>query len=151
MTESRPKIVITSGYFDPLHIGHMRLIEKCSSLGDILIVIVNTDRQAINKKGYVFYPLKDRIQLIKPLLEKWDIVVPSRDSDGSVCKTIKYIYNGYIKNRKVDVIFAKGGDRTAKNIPELKLCNQLGIECVFGVGGKKIRSSSESVKNAYHK
>ncbi len=73
-------IVATSGYFDPLHVGHIECFEKAKALGDKLIVIVNTDEQAIMKKGFVFMPLKERMKIIESL-KMVDKVIPSIDKD----------------------------------------------------------------------
>ena len=126
------KIVVTSGYFDPLHVGHLECLELAKHLGDKLIVIVNSDLQAKLKKGKSFMKEDDRMRIILAL-ECVDEVFLSIDKDKSQCKSLKYL--------KPD-IFAKGGDRMSDEIPESKVCRELGIEIVDGLG-KKIRSSSE--------
>ena len=126
------KIVATSGYFDPLHVGHLESLELAKQLGDKLIVIVNSDLQAKLKKGRSFMKQEDRIKIISAL-KCVDEVFLSIDKDKTQCKSLKYL--------KPD-IFAKGGDRMSNEIPESKICIELGIEIVDGLG-KKIRSSSE--------
>jgi len=126
------KIVATSGYFDPLHVGHLECLELAKQLGDKLIVIVNSDLQAKLKKGKSFMNQEDRMKIISAL-KCVDDVFLSIDKDKSQCESLRYL--------KPD-IFAKGGDRMSDEIPEAKVCRELGIEIVDGLG-KKIRSSSE--------
>ena len=126
------KIVVTSGYFDPLHIGHIECLELARQLGDKLIVIINNDLQAKLKKGKSFMNEKDRMKIISAL-RCVDEVFLSIDKDKTQCESLKYL--------KPD-IFAKGGDRTSREIPESKVCKELGIKIIDGLG-KKIRSSSK--------
>ena len=126
------KIVVSSGYFDPLHVGHLECLELAKQLGDKLIVIVNSDLQAKLKKGESFMKEEDRMKIISAL-KCVDEVFLSIDKDKTQCKSLSYL--------KPD-IFAKGGDRISNEIPESKICIELGIEIVDGLG-KKIRSSSE--------
>jgi D-beta-D-heptose 7-phosphate kinase/D-beta-D-heptose 1-phosphate adenosyltransferase len=131
-------IVAASGGFDPLHVGHVRYLKAAKELGDQLIVILNTDEWLVKKKGYVFMKYEEREEILLAL-ECVDKVVPQVDLDETVnMSLIKYIPH----------IFAKGGDRTADNIPELDTCKKLGIKTVFGVGGNKAQSSSELVKKS---
>jgi D-beta-D-heptose 7-phosphate kinase/D-beta-D-heptose 1-phosphate adenosyltransferase len=124
------KIVVASGYFDPLHSGHVEYLQKSKQLGDVLIVIVNNDRQAQLKKGNVFMSCKERIQIVRALACV-DCVVESIDEDRSVCRSIAMLHPH---------IFAKGGDQTIGTIPELDICNQLGVTITDGLGNK-IQSS----------
>ena len=126
------KIVTTSGYFDPLHIGHIECLELAKGLGDKLIVIINNDLQAKLKKGKSFMSEEDRMKIVSSL-RCVDEVFLSIDKDKTQCKTLRYL--------KPD-IFAKGGDRMKEEIPESKVCKELGIKIVDGLG-EKIRSSSE--------
>jgi D-beta-D-heptose 7-phosphate kinase/D-beta-D-heptose 1-phosphate adenosyltransferase len=128
------KKVAVSGYFDPLHVGHLDLFENARQLGDYLIVIVNTDEQARQKKGYVFMSCEDRMRIVSAI-KGVDEVVKSVDTDRTICKTLERV--------KPD-IFANGGDRHNKEIPESKVCQEYGIEIVDGLGAK-IRSSSDLV------
>jgi len=128
-------IVAASGYFDPLHVGHIENLQLAKKLGGKLIVIVNNDKQAILKKGYEFMPFKERMEIVKAL-RCVDEVYPSIDTDRSVCKSLEAV--------KPD-IFAKGGNRGSKEIPEGEVCRRLGIKIVDGLG-KKIQSSSELVQ-----
>tara|TARA_Y100000996_G_scaffold345952_1_gene283995 strand:- start:164 stop:571 length:408 start_codon:yes stop_codon:yes gene_type:complete len=126
------KVVVTSGYFDPLHVGHLECLELAKQLGDRLIVIVNSDLQAKLKKGKSFMIENDRMKIISAL-KCVDEVFLSIDKDKTQCKSLEYL--------KPD-IFAKGGDRMSDEIPESNICHQLGIQIVDGLGDK-IRSSSE--------
>ena len=126
------KTVVTSGYFDPLHIGHIECLELAKQLGDRLIVIVNNDLQAKLKKGKSFMNEKDRMKIISSL-KCVDDVFLSIDKDKTQCESLKYLKPN---------IFAKGGDRISNEIPESKICAELGIEIIDGLG-EKIRSSSK--------
>lgn len=129
------KIVAASGYFNPLHSGHVEYLEKAKSLGDKLIVIVNSDHQRALKQSKVFM-LEDERMLIVAALRCVDEVILSIDTDATVCDTLRMI--------KPD-IFAKGGDRFAGEIPEAKVCHELGIQMIDGLG-EKIQSSSWLLK-----
>lgn len=129
------KTVVVSGYFDPVHVGHLELFENAKALGDKLIVIMNSDFQAGLKKGKAFMPETER----KRLLEAFSVVdevVLSIDDDRSICKTLEMV---------APDVFANGGDRFNSEVPEFEVCNRLGIEIVDGLGDK-IQSSSELVK-----
>lgn len=127
------KVVCVSGFFNPLHIGHIRMFNEARKMGDRLIVIVNSDLQVGIKGSKLFMNEDDRAEIISNL-ESVDKAVISIDTDGSVCKTLEWLS---------PKIFANGGDRKADNIPEDKICEDLGIKMIFGVGGDKIRNSSD--------
>ncbi len=136
-TESlKPLIVAVSGYFDPLHIGHLELFGRAKSLGDFLVVIVNNDEQVKLKRNgkEPFMKQEDRVHLIEAI-GFVDKVVLSIDKDNSVCETLKLL--------KPD-IFAQGGDRYFEEVPETSACNEIGIKMVQGLGAK-IRASSEII------
>ena len=135
------KTVVVSGYWDPPHVGHLRLFQAAKKLGDILIVIINNDEQQRMKGSIPFMPLIDRIELLHGL-KAVDIVMESVDNDTTVCRTLEAI--------RPDV-FANGGDRNEENVPEDAICAKLGIKMLYGVGGGKIRSSSELIKNVREK
>ncbi len=125
-------VVATSGYFNPLHIGHLRCLQAAKKLGTKLVVIINSDDQVRVKGSAAFMPEKERMEIVKAL-KPVDEIVLSVDKDLTVCKSLELV--------KPD-IFAKGGDRTLDNIPEVPVCEKLGIKMVFGVGGGKVQSSS---------
>ncbi|MEK7514329.1 MAG: adenylyltransferase/cytidyltransferase family protein [Patescibacteria group bacterium] len=131
------KVVVVSGGFDPLHVGHVRMFKEAKTLGDKLIIVLNNDNWLKKKKGFVFMSEEERKELLSHI--KWidEIVLSNHTADTediSVCSELRIIKPH---------IFAKGGDRTIDNIPEVALCNELGIEMVFNVGfGGKVQSSS---------
>jgi len=127
--------VAVSGYFDPLHIGHIEYMKLSKELGDELIVIINNDKQAILKKGRSFMNESERMEIVKNL-RFVDKVFLSIDEDASVCKTLAMI--------KPD-IFTNGGDRHNSEIPEARVCRELGIELREGMG-EKIQASSDLIK-----
>lgn len=133
-------VVATSGYFDPIHAGHIELLEKAKALGDKLIVILNTDEQAIMKKGFVFMPFDERKKIVESL-KFVDEVIGSIDDDQTQCKTLEKLKPN---------IFAKGGDRNSGNIPEKEICDKAGIKIVDGLG-EKIQSSSHLIKKSREK
>ena len=125
------KIVIVSGFFNPLHGGHLDMIEAAALMGDKLIVIVNNDVQQIIKKDKVILSEQNRARLIGAL-RVVDEVVISIDEDPTVIKSLQMIA---IQHPDDKLIFANGGDRdSTKVIPETKVCNDYNIEMVFGVG-----------------
>ena len=126
------KVVAVSGYFDPIHVGHLEYLKMAKNLGDKLIVIVNSDYQAGLKKGTSFMPEDDRLEIVKSL-RCVDEVFLSIDKDKSICKSLEYL--------KPD-IFANGGDRSLNEIPETAVMEKYNIEMIDGLG-MKIRSSSQ--------
>ena len=124
--------VAVSGYFDPIHVGHLEYLQLAKKLGDKLIVIINNNFQAKLKKGSTFMDEKDRMEIVAAL-RCVDEVFLSIDEDKSVCKSLEYI--------KPD-IFANGGDRSLEEIPETAVMKKYNIKTVDGLG-LKIRSSSD--------
>lgn len=125
------KIVVASGYFDVLHVGHIEYLERSKALGDQLIVIVNNDTQAILKKGKPFMPCAERIKIIRSL-KCVDFAIESIDTDRTVCKTLAILHPH---------IFTNGGDQNNNTIPERVICEELEIQLTDGLGDK-IQSSS---------
>ncbi len=138
-SRNNSRIILASGHFDPIHIGHCEYLEKARKLGSRLIVIVNNDTQAFKKKGYVFMPQEDRVQIVRSLRCVSDAFI-SVDEDESVRLSITRA------RRKYGAIyaFAKGGDRYAREIPEAQICKDYGIRIIDGLGDK-LRSSSALV------
>jgi len=128
----KEKIIAVSGYFDPIHIGHLEYLKLAKQLGGKLIVILNNDFQCALKKGRSFMNQEERTAVLKAI-KYVDEVFISIDKDTSVCKSLEAI--------KPD-IFAKGGDRFSYEVPEAKVCQKLGIKIIDGLG-KKIQSSSK--------
>jgi len=134
------KIVAVSGYFDPIHRGHIEYIQLAKKLGDKLIVILNNNKQCEIKKGKAFMPVDDKKAILEAI-QHVDEVFVSIDKDRSVCKSIEAVHELFGVN-----VFANGGDRKSLNdVPEYPICQELGIEMIDGLG-KKIQSSSELVK-----
>ncbi len=135
--------VAVSGGFDPLHIGHVRMFREARKLGDRLLVIMNNDHWLRMKKGFVFMPQKERAEIIRhlPFVDKVVFTDHKKDDeDRSVSRTLANIR---------PTVFANGGDRVSKNVPEVSVCRELGIKMVFNVGvGGKVQSSSWMVNAA---
>ena len=134
----KEKVVIVSGYFDPLHVGHLEYFKMAKELGDTLVVILNNRKQALLKKGDEFMDEKDRMEIIFHL-DMVDEVLLSSDEDASVCKSLEMVAQF---KPMAELIFCKGGDRHFGEVPEADLCRKIGIKMVDGLG-EKIRSSSD--------
>ena len=131
------KTICVSGGFDPVHIGHLRMMREASQYGQV-IAIVNSDEWLMRKKGYIFMPFKERCEII----EGFGCVTGTshvEDGDNTVCEALARLKPDY---------FANGGDRQTNNTPEMELCKVLGIEMVWNVGGGKIQSSSTLVNDS---
>ena len=126
------KKVAISGYFDPIHVGHIEYIKTAKKLGDWLVVIVNNNHQCNLKKGKYFMDEKDRVVILENIKDI-DEVFLSVDKDKTVCKSLELL--------KPD-IFANGGDRKNYEIPESSTCSKYNIEIIDGLGDR-IRSSSD--------
>ena len=131
------KIIINSGYFDPLHVGHLECMELSKKLGNKLVIILNNDFQCELKKGRAFMPQEERKKIVESL-KFVDEVFVSIDKDKGVCESIKAVAEKYKGN---EIIFAKGGDRFSDEVPEAKVCKEFKIKIVDNLG-KKIQSSS---------
>ena len=134
----RKKAVIVSGYFNPLHKGHLELFEKAKEQGDLLIVIVNNDLQRELKGSKFFQDQDERIEIIREL-NMVDMAWISIDKDSTQNETLKLMVNKFYGSMKL--AFANGGDQTNDTIPEKDICNQFNIELIDGLGDK-IQSSS---------
>ncbi len=132
------RAIIVSGYFNPLHKGHLEYFNMAKSKGDTLIVIVNSDYQR-KLKGSNEFMLEDERVLIIKALTVTDFVFLSTDKDRTVCKSLEEIYNIY--SQSFELFFANGGDQDNKTIPEVEVCKNLGIKLLDGLGSK-IQSSS---------
>jgi len=137
------KATIVSGYFNPLHRGHLELFEKASEQGDLLIVIVNSDLQRELKGSKEFQTEDERIAIIRAL-QLVDIAYISIDTDKTQVETLKMIYRKFGDALKLS--FANGGDQNNDTIPERSICEGLNINLVDGLG-EKIQSSSWLLKN----
>ena len=128
------KIIAVSGGFDPIHMGHIRMIREAAKLGDV-VVILNSDDWLKRKKSYSFMPWEQRAEIIQEFASV-EIVSSFDDSDDTACAAIQ-------KFRPA--AFANGGDRYESNTPEMDVCNELGIEMLWNIGGEKEQSSSALV------
>ena len=135
-------IVIISGYFNPVHIGHIKLIKAARKFGDYLIAVVNNDKQQILKKGKIIMEENERLEIVKAIGDV-DEVFLSVDEDETQCQTLEALAEKY-KGHKI--IFANGGDRNSeKAIPETTTCEENNIEMIFGVGGDDKPNSSSNI------
>ena len=150
-SNQRP-IYMTSGGFDPLHIGHVRCIKATVAraqnkdihpwqMKGIVVVVVNADSFLQRKKGYAFMPLEERMEIIDAIDGVDYVVSWETDGDQTVCGAIEILKPTY---------FTKGGDRfDASTIPEWDICQKINCEIITGVGvGGKVQSSSELVERA---
>lgn len=128
------KIVATSGFFDPIHPGHISCIRESKKFGDILVVIVNGDNQCITKKGKPFIPAKDRAYIVDSLKDVDYVVIYDHASKYDCCEALEIIK---------PKVFTKGGDRdTAKKVPEAEIVESYGGVVQYNVGDPKVWSSS---------
>jgi len=127
--------VLVSGGIDPLHVGHLRLLEDASLYGNVFVAL-NSDEWLMRKKGYCFMTWEERAEILRGLtcVKK---IVRVDDSDDTVCEVLRRLVPDY---------FGNGGDRTEFNTPEKQLCKELGIKMLWGLGGGKIQSSSDLVE-----
>ncbi len=132
------KAIIVSGYFNPLHKGHLEYLNQSKAIADKLIVIVNNDHQRALKGSKAFQDQEERVIIISNL-KAVDEVVLSIDQDRTVCDTIRHISEKFGKD--CDLAFANGGDQSNETIPEVSVCEELGITLLDGLG-EKIQSSS---------
>ena len=133
---SNNKTIVISGGMDPVHIGHVKMIKAAAELGRV-IVVLNSDEWLVRKKGYAFMSFEERkylLENIKGVSEVSDV----DDSDGTVCEALQRL--------KPDM-FGNGGDRTSDNTPEKEVCLDNGIQMVWNLGGEKIQSSSDLVRD----
>lgn len=136
------RTIITSGYFNPLHTGHISYLNEAKKLGDRLIVVVNNDDQVKLKGSKPFMEEQERLKIIENL-KCVDIAIISKSSDKSVCEDLRNIRVFFPYD---ELVFAKGGDRTIDNIPEVETCRENNINMSFGIGCEKTTSSSDILK-----
>jgi len=137
-------MVVTSGGFDPLHVGHLRCLQETAKIAashktlwpSKVVVIVNGDGFLVRKKGQPFMPHRERMQIVDAI-QGVDFVVGWDDGSQTVCGAIEILHPD---------IFTKGGDRDDPDkIPEWQICQKLGCRVEFGVGGGKVQSSSDLI------
>ena len=132
------KIIIVSGYFNPVHKGHLEYFINAKAQGDLLFVIVNSDHQRELKGSKEFQKEDERLFIVQHIKEV-DQAFLSIDMDRTVCRTLEYLHQQF--GSKFRLAFANGGDQTNQSIPEASICQTLGIEMIDGLG-EKIQSSS---------
>ncbi len=139
------KVVIVSGFFNPLHGGHIDMIEGAKELGDKLIVVVNNDEQQLVKKEQIILNEANRLRLLRAL-RAVDEVMLAIDEDMTVCASLAHIARQHPGD---ELVFANGGDRqSVADIPETEVCEKNNIEMVFGVGGDNKADSSTRINQA---
>ena len=134
----KKKAIIISGYFNPIHKGHLEYINNAKAIAEELIVIVNNDKQRILKNSTEFQLEKERLIIVSNI-RAVDKVILSVDEDRTVCQTIQKIAQEF--GSVYDLAFANGGDQDNTTIPERKICKEMGIALLDGLGDK-IQSSS---------
>jgi len=142
---SKPTLVIVSGYFGPIHVGHLDMIEAGAAAGDELMVIVNNNAQQIMKKGKVVIDEADRLRIVKAL-RVVDHAMVALDQDGTVCASLAAIADQFPNHQ---LVFGNGGDDRRNNaeVPESAVCAERNITMVFGMGGaNKADSSSRLIE-----
>ena len=139
---SKQKGIIVSGYFNPLHKGHIEYINTAKNLAEVLFVIVNNDHQRALKNSKEFQKEDERLFIVENI-KSVDIAVLSIDVDRTVCATLNMIHERYANT--YDLAFANGGDQNNESIPEVPTCQNLNIELIDGLGDK-IQSSSWLLK-----
>uniref|UniRef100_UPI004048B673 adenylyltransferase/cytidyltransferase family protein n=1 Tax=Algoriphagus sp. TaxID=1872435 RepID=UPI004048B673 len=139
----KPKIIIVSGYFNPIHKGHLEYFIHAKSKGDLLFVIVNSDYQRALKGSKEFQEEDERLFIVQHIKEV-DRAFLSIDQDRTVCKTLEMLHSQFGGSHQL--AFANGGDQNNNSIPEVPICQELGIELIDGLGDK-IQSSSWLLKN----
>ena len=141
------KRIIVSGYFNPLHGGHLDMIEAAEAMGDHVIVIVNNDAQQLLKKGKIILDQENRARLLNALQHVHEVVI-AVDNDPTVIETLKQIRSMYPED---ELVFANGGDRDGERVvPETEICEKLHIVMKFGVGSESVvkRDSSSRINQA---
>jgi cytidyltransferase-like protein len=131
------RVVIVTGGFDPIHSGHISYIRAARELGDYLVVGVNTDSWLKRKKGRAFLPWHERATIVESI-KGVDMMLAFDDSDDSAKDCIRQVREAF---PNTTIVFANGGDRTRKNIPEMDIADD-NIEFHFGVGGDFKKNSS---------
>ena len=140
---NKKKGIIVSGYFNPIHKGHIEYFNQAKALADELFVIVNNDSQRILKGSTEFQKEQERIFIVSNI-KSVDHCILSIDKDRTVIKTIEKISQDF--GKEYDLNFANGGDQNNNTIPERPICDQMGISLIDGLGDK-IQSSSWLLDN----
>ncbi|MFV0258802.1 MAG: adenylyltransferase/cytidyltransferase family protein [Acidimicrobiales bacterium] len=138
----RPTVNIVSGFFSPIHAGHLDMIEAAAETADVLVVIVNNNEQQMIKKGQIIMDEQDRLRIVRALRAVDDAVL-AVDTDRTVSESLRMVASKYPDHH---LVFANGGDRASGAVvPETGVCDECGIEMVFGVGGTDKADSSSRI------
>ena len=124
-----------------MHVGHLRMIQESAKMAEIVIAGVNSDEWLMRKKGYVFMPHEERVEMVQGT-RGVSKAMAFDDDDNSACDLLRRV-RALWPNFKV--AFANGGDRTSDNIPEIPVAEELDVHLIWGVGGGKVQSSSDLV------
>jgi len=137
------KIIVVSGGFDPIHSGHIEYFKSAKSLGDKLLVALNSDDWLEKKKGKFFMPFEERQIIIESISYVDEVIEFNDDKKGSCINALENVKSCYPNDQ---IYFANGGDRNKKNIPEMVVPN---INFIFGVGGENKMNSSSWILNKW--
>lgn len=140
------KIIILSGGFDPVHVGHVRMFQAAKNLMATVVVGINSDDWLTRKKGSCFMPFEERKEILGSI-RYVDYVYSFDDSDETACDLIRKV-SQIFPGEDTQVCFGNGGDRVHSNSPEVEYCEDKGIELIWGLGGGKIQSSSDLIKKS---
>ena len=140
-------IIILSGGFDPVHKGNVRMFKAAKDFPAKVIVGLNSDASLTRKKGKPFMSWDERKEILE-VMSCVDSVYEFNDGDDSACDLIERVARRYEDNPNTKIYFGNGGDRTNSNSPEVSYCESNNIDLLWGVGGGKIQSSSDLIKNS---
>ena len=142
------RVIVASGYFNPIHAGHLDYLESAKKLADYLIVIVNNDKQVKMKGSDPFMDELGRLRIVRAL-RCVDKAVVAIDKDATVCDSIRKEYRQLQDDPFfISMSFANGGDRKKGGVPEDLLEEELGIRMLYNVGGKKTQSTSTLIQKS---
>jgi D-beta-D-heptose 7-phosphate kinase/D-beta-D-heptose 1-phosphate adenosyltransferase len=139
-------IMVLSGGFDPLHVGHIRMIQHARDMAALVVVGVNSDDWLMRRRGRVMTPFAERCELVASIRGVTS-AVGFEDADDTAVALIKMVSR---LSPGAKIAFGNGGDRTSTNVPEVQICNELGVDLVWGVGGDRVESSSGVIEQAQH-
>ena len=137
-------LMILSGGFDPLHVGHIRMIQHARDMAALVVVGINSDEWLHRKRGCVLTKFEDRCTIVASIRGVTS-AVGFDDGDDTAVALIKMVCR---LSPGAQIAFGNGGDRTSTNVPEVEICNELGVDLVWGVGGERVESSSGVIENA---
>ena len=138
-------IMILSGGFDPLHVGHIRMIQHARDMAALVVVGINSDEWLQRSRGRVLTPFDDRCEIVASIRGVTSAVGFDDERRHARCRLIKMVCR---LSPGAKIAFGNGGDRTSTNVPEVEICQELGVDLVWGVGGSKVESSSGIIESA---